>query len=222
VANKRPRALDLFCGAGGAGMGLHRAGFDVIGVDIKPQPRYPFAFIQGDALKPPVRLSDFDLVWASPPCQAHSSIAKQNRKRRPDTYHHPDLVADTRALISSARTWVIENVIGAPLVSPVMLCGSMFGLDVKRHRIFEAPFLIPTGQCVHRNHAPKYRSLDKRRAFAPARFVGVHGHLNYAGEKQIRQRAMGIDWMNDYELTQSIPPDYSEHVGRYALMALNH
>ena len=212
----RLRALDLFCGAGGAGMGLHRAGFDVVGVDIKPQRRYPFDFIQADALAPPVRLSDFDLIWASPPCQAHSTIAKQQRSRRPGVHHHPDLVSPCRDMLrASGLPWIMENVKGAPLENPVQLCGSSFGLDVHRHRLFQlSGFFVMSPPCVHANQAPRFRSLDKRRAGKLARVVGVHGHLNYSGERDLRQKAMGIDWMDDYELTQAIPPDYSEYLGR--------
>lgn len=214
------RALDLFCGAGGATRGLQMAGFNVTGVDIKPQPRYcGDEFIQADALAYP--LEGFDLIWASPPCQAHSSIAKQQRERRPGKHEHPDLVAATRdRLIASGRPWVIENVMGAPLRSPGMLCGSMFGLNLRRHRLFETPLPILWPQCVHHHQAPRFRSLNKRRGGKLARVVGVHGHLNYAGERGLREQAMGVDWMTDYELAQSIPPAYSEHIGRYAVMAI--
>lgn len=218
----RPRALDLFCGAGGAGMGLHRAGFDVTGVDLAPQPRYPFAFVQADALAPPVRLADFDLLWASPPCQAHSTIGKQQRARRPGAYAHRDMIAETRALlVSSGRPWIMENVKGAPLLNPVQLCGSSFGLDLHRHRLFElSGFFVLAPECVHVNQAPRFRSLDKRRAGKLARVVGVHGHLNYTGERELRERAMGVDWMSDRELTQAIPPAYSEFLAREAMAAL--
>ena len=223
------RLIDLFCCAGGASTGYAQAGFEVVGVDIQKQPRYPFPFIRGDALKPPVRLEDFDLVWASPPCQAHSTIGKQNRKRR--HYDHPDLVAPTRELIRTHPCWIMENVMGAPLAASVMLCGSMFGLDVRRHRLFETTFLVPHPPCQHEFHTPRFISLDKRRRLPVgqvsvhggsqlAGVVGVHGHLNYAGERKLREAAMGIDWMDDYGLTQAIPPAYSEHIGRYAMIAL--
>ena len=142
------RCLDLFCGAGGAGMGLHRAGFDVTGVDILPQPRYPFRFIMGDALAQD--LTGFDFVWASPPCQAHTAM----QHIRKNAHAHPDLIPAVRAKLESwGGPWVIENVKGAPLRNAVMLCGAMFGLRIAKHRYFETsfdlPFLLPP--CNHRD-----------------------------------------------------------------------
>ena len=116
------RLLDLFCGAGGAAMGYHRAGFDeIVGIDIVPQPNYPFTFVQGDALVPPIDLDAFDLIHASPPCQAYS-IA--NRLGHMDATRYPRFIEPTRALLAG-RVSVIENVEGAPLVEPYTLCGSM-------------------------------------------------------------------------------------------------
>ena len=232
----RPRLLDLFCGAGGAAMGYHRAGFEVVGVDIKPQPRYPFEFHQADALTFP--LDGFDAIHASPPCQAHSTIAKQRRALRPGTYDHPDLVPATRArLIASGLPYVIENVPTAPLVNPVQLCGSSFGLDVRRHRLFESNVPIMVLPCAHHWQTPRFRSLDRRlnrpkllsvvpvygtgRHCTPATVVGVHGDLNYPGERELREQAMGIDWMSVAELSQAIPPAYTEHIGTYLLADLN-
>jgi hypothetical protein len=127
----RPRALDLFCGAGGASMGLHRAGFEVVGVDACPQPEYPFAFVQADALTFP--LDGFAFVWASPPCQAFTAYKRRTDHVRP----RRNLIPAVRARLAAAGVpYVIENVVGAPLRVPVMLCGSMFGLDVQRHRLF--------------------------------------------------------------------------------------
>ena len=131
----KPRLLDLFCGAGGAAMGYHRAGFEVVGVDINPQPHYPFEFIQGDAVEVALdawRL--FDAIHASPPCQAYSWSAKRWAE-----VERAELVAPTRSLLADiGRPYVIENVVGAPLIDPITLCGEMFGLEVIRHRLFES------------------------------------------------------------------------------------
>jgi DNA (cytosine-5)-methyltransferase 1 len=141
----RPTAIDLFCGAGGVSMGLHRAGFDVIGVDLKPQPRYPFRFVLADALNPPLDLRHFDFIWASPPCQAFTPL----RALTGTTY--PNLIPKTREmLICSGIPWCIENVEKAPLGDYgflTLLCGTMFGLgtpdgraELRRHRVFETSF----------------------------------------------------------------------------------
>lgn len=237
---QRARLLDLFCSAGGAAMGYSRAGFEVVGVDIKPQPNYPFEFVQADALYWMEFYSttgyvgyQFDAIHASPPCQAHSTIAKQVRKRLPGRYEHPDLVAATRErLQATGLPYVIENVVGAPLENPIRLCGSSFGLDVERHRLFECSFPIMAMPCAHHWQTPRFRSLDKRRGLKrvvpvyggqiekTARVVGVHGHINYAGERELREKAMGIDWMSPYELTQAIPPAYTEYIGEYLLAAV--
>ena len=220
----RPRLLDLFCGAGGAAMGYSRAGFDVVGVDINPQPRFPFEFVQDDALNFP--LDGFDAIHASPPCQHASTIAKQCRALRPGTYEHPNLVPQTRELLRlSGLPYVIENVVGAELENPIMLCGSSFGLDVRRHRLFECSFPIMAMPCAHHWQKPRFRTLDKRRhnltSTVPvhgqgrqlASVVGVHGHLGYKGERDLRERAMGVDWMTPDELSQAIPPAYTEFIG---------
>ena len=228
----RPRLLDLFCGAGGAAVGYHRAGFDVVGVDVAAQPNYPFEFHEADAMTFP--LDGFDAIHASPPCQAHSTIAKQQRIRRPGAFDHPDLVDATRArLIAAGVPYVIENVEGAPLRNHIRLCGSSFGLDVRRHRLFECSMPVLAPPCAHHWQLPRFRSLDQRRGLKSvvpvygggqiaglASVVGVHGHHNYAGERELREAAMGIDWMSPYELTQAIPPAYTEHIGAYLLAEL--
>lgn len=213
-------------------MGYSRAGFDVTGVDINPQPNYPFDFVQGDALEFLDRMIAggtfewkgpglFDAVHASPPCQAHSSIAKQQRVRRPGAYEHPDLVDATRdRLLQWGLPCVIENVIGAPLKNAVTLCGSSFGLNVRRHRLFETHgFYVMALPCAHHWQTPRFRSLDKR-STSLASVVGVHGHINYTGEREIRELAMDVDWMSPYELAQAIPPAYTEHIGAYLLAEL--
>lgn len=173
----------------------------------------------------------FDAVHASPPCQAHSTIAKQQRVRRPGEYdeRHVDLVAETRELLkATGLPYVIENVRGAPLINPIQLCGSSFGLDVRRHRLFECSFPLMAPPCAHYWQTPRFISLDRRRgpkSVVPvhgggqlAGVVGVHGHHNYAGERELREKAMGIDWMTPYELTQAIPPAMTEYIGQ-ALLA---
>ncbi len=235
----KPKLLDLFCGAGGASMGYHRAGFEVVGVDIKPQPHYPFPYIQMDALelmdlfleggqmKSQGRgfyewygIKDFDAYHASPPCQFASTIAIQNRIRYPGKYDHPNLIPDTRLrLQATGKLYVIENVRSFCLVTPVKLTGSWFGLDVKRDRFFECNF--PAFDTpLSKWQRPRFRSLDKRRDGKLSAVVGVHGHINYAGEGELRRQAMGIDWMSDAELTQAIPPAYTEYIGKYLMQAV--
>lgn len=236
----KPRLLDLFCGAGGCTKGYQRAGFYVVGVDNKPQPNHcGEEFHQADALEvldtllagdtwQGYRLEDFAAIHASPPCQAHSTIGKQIRQRF-ESIEHIDLVAPTRELlVRTGLPYVIENVPGAPLVAAVTLCGSSFGLDVRRHRLFETNWGLMGPPCAHGWQTPRFRSLDKRRgakSVVPvhgssqlASVVGVHGHINYAGEQELRKKAMDIDWMSPYELTQAIPPAYTELVG-HQLMA---
>lgn len=157
-AVSRPRLLDLFCGAGGAAMGYYRAGFEVVGVDIKPQPHYPFEFIQMDALQAldvlllwsgeisssdhAYQLRAFDAIHASPPCQLFTALNALGIVGG----SHLNLIPETRERLESSRSlWVIENVPGAPLINPLMLCGMMFGLPLFRHRLFEIsiPYLQP-------------------------------------------------------------------------------
>lgn len=207
--SSRPLAIDLFCGAGGAGMGLHRAGFDVIGVDIRPQPHYPFTFVQGDALNPPIDLARADFVWASPPCQAHS------KTRRIHGYDYPDLIPQTRALLrKTGALTVIENVPGAPLVNAFMLCGTMFGLRVMRHRFFETSFHVLAPACGRHGGTNSHRGYS-----TGAAFITVAGN-NY--RRVEGAAAMGVDWETTrHELSQAIPPAYSEFIGHAALAFIN-
>lgn len=211
-----PRLLDLFCGAGGCAVGYHRAGFDVVGVDMKRQKNYPFSFVQGNALKPPFDLRDFDVIHASPPCQKYSVLAAMHPERE-----YPDLLEATRKLLErSGRIWVIENVATAPMEKSVglfgngiILCGSMFGLGVergelRRHRVFESSVPLKQPKCNHQRQA-----------------CGVYGHGGHSGKHRMLYRkeaaeAMGIDWMNRDEMTQAIPPAYTEFIGRQLMWAI--
>lgn len=223
------KALDLFCGAGGAAQGLKRAGFDfVLGMDIVPQPRYSgHRFIQCDVLDMQARgaaldgwhsgMADFDLIWASPPCQAYSDLAKRNG----NGHEWPKLIERVRALLKATHTaYVIENVEGAPLLDPVRLCGTQFPpLRVLRHRLFEANFKID--DLPHGKH-PKVHTFDKRKShFGKTNgwddFVQVTG----GGNSTLAQAsdAMGIGWMTKAEINEAIPPAYAEHIGRCFLDA---
>jgi DNA (cytosine-5)-methyltransferase 1 len=213
----RPRLLDLFCGAGGAAVGYHRAGFDVVGVDIKPQPRYPFEFYQADALT--FDLDGFDAIHASPPCQAYS--VANNIHGRID---HPRLVEPTRErLTASGIPYVIENVPRAPLHNPITLCGLTLGLNVKRHRLFECSFPVMTYPCA--GHDGDWLLVFGQTVLERGKRIGTTPN----GGGIIRRRhvgtdagreAMGIDWMSRDELSEAIPPAYTEHIGRYLLAEL--
>jgi DNA (cytosine-5)-methyltransferase 1 len=194
-------------------MGYHRAGFDVVGVDIVPQPNYPFPFIQADALHPPLDLLEFDAIHASPPCQAHvAGMAAANvALGRPST--HADLIPATRAMLrASGRLYVIENVEGAPLLAPIRICATAFGLPMYRHRLFESNVMLWGRQCEHDRQAEaKYWTSwcpngERRRA----KVVQVYGS---AADRHLWADAMGIDWMTPAELTQAIPPAYTQWIG---------
>jgi DNA (cytosine-5)-methyltransferase 1 len=207
------KLLDLFSGAGGAARGYHEAGFEVVGVDHVPQPNYPYEFHQADAMTYP--LDGFDAIHASPPCHDHSPVTGRNRKANGYKGTGWMLDAIVARLIDSGRPWVVENVGSANMPAGahvIKLCGSSFGLDVRRHRLFATNVAVFQLPCDHRWQTPRFRSLDYRRE-TKAGVVGVHGHLNYAGEADIRNRAMGIDWMTTRELSQAIPPAYTWHIG---------
>lgn len=211
----RPKILDLFCGAGGAAAGYNRAGFDVTGVDVRPQKNYPFQFIQADALEY-LRACGccFDVIHASPPCQAHTSLNAMWNSRQ-----HANLIPQTRELlISSGKPFVIENVPGAPLHVAFVLCGTMFGLgtecgaQLRRHRLFETNWdlsaMVP--MCLH----------------SRGRVIGVYGGHGRDRRRAVngqdfpvsaRSQAMGIDWMTGAELSQAIPPAYTEWIGTHLL-----
>ena len=221
------RLLDLFCGAGGAAMGYHRAGFEVVGVDIKPQPHYPFEFHQADALEYLTEHgAEFDVIHASPPCQAFSAMTNGRWKGR--VKNHPDLIEPTRKLLREiGRPYVIENVIGAPLIDPAMLCGTMFGLEtetgnqLRRHRLFETSFPVSlVSTCRHNNYSAigvygggqHPRRQSHRRSAERPMYAGTPGDSDFG--VTARRKVMGIDWMSGKELNQAIPPAYTEFIGK--------
>lgn len=212
----RPRLLDLFCKAGGAGMGYHRAGFDVTGVDIEPQPRYPFAFIQADALEyVAAHGHEYDAIHASPPCQWGTAYA-----RRPNHVHpSPNLIAIVREAIHWLRLpYVIEQPEHGRgyMHAPVLCCGSSFGLDIRRHRLFESDAALTVPNCDHSWQTPRFAPATNRANLRSTVEVGV-----WRIPLAIQQRAMGIDWMTRAELSQAIPPAYTEHIGRQLMAAIN-
>jgi DNA (cytosine-5)-methyltransferase 1 len=215
----RPLLLDLFCGAGGAATGYYQAGFDIVGVDVNHQPRYPFKFVQADALEylRTEDLSGYCLIHASPPCQGYSV----SRFRHPGK-EYPMLLEPVReALQATGLPYVIENVEGAPLIDAVTLCGSQFGLTcewpgngkvaLRRHRLFESTFPVP-------DPGPHDHSLLS---------VPVYGHgpsgrkarLKGTGHAQAERDVMRIDWMTREEINEAIPPAYTEYVGQHALLS---
>jgi len=204
------RLVDLFCGAGGVAEGYRRAGItDIVGVDLAPQPHYPFDFVQADAMTYP--LEGFDLIHASPPCQRYSVMTK--RWGRGES--HPDLIGPTRErLIAAGVPYVIENVVGArrELRDPIMLCGSGFGLAVRRHRLFESNIPLLGRLCQHGKE--------------PA--LQVNGHPGGSSKRDPKARfgslaewraGMGIDWMTAPELAEAIPPAFTEFIGQQIMRA---
>jgi DNA (cytosine-5)-methyltransferase 1 len=223
----RPRLLDLFCGAGGAAVGYERAGFEVVGVDLSPQKRYPFEFHRADAMWFP--LDGFDAVHASPPCQWYSVSANLPWVDVGDDYPLIELVRER--LVSSGLPYVIENVQGARdyMVEPLMLCGSAFGLPMWRHRLFElGGFFMLSPGCSHSEMAVQqtYTRKDRqgrvyKRRSLPV-YGGARGGTSFNGRRPTiaeARLAMGIDWMTWTEISEAVPPVYTEYVGA-GLMAL--
>jgi DNA (cytosine-5)-methyltransferase 1 len=227
----QPRLLDLFCGAGGAAVGYHRAGFEVVGVDIEPQPNYPFEFWKGDALKvldimrtggglqSAIYDRKWDAIHASPPCQKFTP-AQVIRGR-----DHGDLLTPTRELLDQLDLpYAIENVGGAPLarqsdlfgVHGLELCGSMFGLPLRRHRLFEITFPVMQPACRHAQQTEVVGVYGHTGTKATGNTSGNHGYL----AEDWRRAMGGIDWMNRDELAQAIPPAYTEYIGRYLIEAI--
>jgi DNA (cytosine-5)-methyltransferase 1 len=202
LTERKPRLLDLFCGAGGAAMGYSRAGFDVVGVDIRPQPNYPFEFVQADAMDCPCAwmISYFDAIHASPPCQHYAGVTAW----RGDRDMHPDLVARTRDLLErTGLPWVIENVREAPITGHVLLCGTRFGLPFRRHRHFETSWngWTLTQPC---RHSPADRSFD-------------HGGKQ---PESVYRDTIGCEWMTVAESREAVPPVYTELVGHQLMQHL--
>lgn len=217
---RRPRLLDLFCGAGGAAMGYYRAGFDVLGVDNNGSlaRHYPFEFVKGDALTYLRRHgTSFDVIHASPPCKLNT------RLKAFSAAHHKELIPTTRrALCKTGLPYVIENVEGAALIEPGTLCGSSFDLGVRRHRLFESNISgLPYPACDHERQAQlspgypvlRYHSGKPIAMMSPV--IGVYGRGQGLGlgESELWKQAMGIDWMTKDEMAQAIPPDYTEWLG---------
>jgi len=206
--------LDAFCCSGGAGMGYYLAGFEVIGVDIAPQPRYPFRFVQGDAV---AHIRDhgaeYDLVHASPPCQAGCTLTAGTNQGR----SYPQLIPATRAALeSTGRPWVMENVMGAPIRRDLTLCGEMFGLSVIRHRGFETGGGLTLDQPEHRRHRGRVAGMRHGQWFTGPYFA-VYGQGGGKGTVAQWQTAMGIDWTDvRRELAEAIPPAYTRHIGHQA------
>ncbi|MER6156765.1 SAM-dependent methyltransferase [Streptomyces sp. NPDC001868] len=201
------RVLDLFCCQGGAAKGYEDAGLDVTGVDLVPQPRYPYRFVQADALDY-VREhgAGFDFIHASPPCQFDSDCQRLQGNA------HPDLIAPTRAALeATGRPFVIENVRGAlpKLRTPVLLCGPMFGLDTYRHRYFETGGGFSLVQPRHPRHTAPQAKMG--RPVPPGHFGQFIG--NFSGVDHAR-RVMGVPWMNRDGIRECIPPAYTELIGR--------
>lgn len=207
MRTSKPRLLDLFCGAGGTAMGYSRAGFEVVGVDISPQKHYPFEFHRADAMTYP--LEGFDVIHASPPCQKYSACRTMHSCRDKE---YPDLIVPVRErLKKTGNLYVIENVKGAPLIEPIKLNGLMFHLKLFRERWFEintfilSPQIIKTNEVIGRNgFVSMVGGGDSGRGRIPA------NHRNIASWKA----ASGIDWMTAREMTQAIPPAYTEWIGK--------
>lgn len=224
---RKYKLLDCCCKAGGASMGYHNAGFEVVGVDIEPQPNYPFKFVQGDVLEilnDKDFISQFDVVTCSPPCQHYSKLKYLNGNVEKWEANHVDLVAPVReALIKTGKPYVIENVENAPLINPIKLCGSQFeNMYTQRPRLFESN--IPLKQ----PDTPVVRHKTLRLGQGPAEdgYITVAGTRNPKGMNDVQTRLYygfalgGIDWMTLEELTQAIPPVYTEFLGKQIIAYL--
>jgi len=196
------KCLDLFCCAGGAGEGYRLAGFDVVGVDIVPQPKNPHKIIIGDALAYAKKYGgEYDFIHASPPCQAYTKAGKQWRK---EGKQYPDLISATRNVLKEiGKPWVIENVPGSPLINPIMLNGSFFGMKVHRPRFFETSFYLPQPKVLYVKPVKMGRPIKKGDIIQP---VGHFSGVWYA------RKEMGLPWMGQKELAQAIPSAYTKWI----------
>lgn len=202
------RILDTFCGAGGAGMGYHLADFEVVGVDIVPQKHYPFEFHQADALEYIAEHGrEFDAIHASPPCQAYSRAKAVHRK------YHPDMIPETRrGLIASNKPYIIENVVLAPLRAQLMLCGTMFNLRCRRHRLFEANFDLgfPEFSCSCKGEVIRFNLFNLHNTFQRNSYLEKNG---YEHSSDALKDSLGVPWMNMDEAQEAIPPAYTQFIG---------
>jgi DNA (cytosine-5)-methyltransferase 1 len=212
----KPRLLDLFSCAGGAGTGYARAGFEVVGIDIDPQPNYPYEFHQADALEYLAEHGhEFDAIHASPPCQQFTAYGRSDTKGWRDNY--ANFLPQTQAALDQLDVpWVIENVPGAPLRDPMQLCGSSFGLDVRRHRLFESNVPLMSIPCDHSWQTPRFAPASNRTNLRRTVEVGV-----WRIPLGVQQEAMGMDWSTLRELSEAIPPAYTEFIGRQLLAHIN-
>ena len=210
------KLLDLYCKAGGASRGYQLAGFEVVGVDIKKQKRYPYEFIQADCLelmKDMDFLRSFDVIAASPPCQTHS-ITQHLRNAQGKSTDKIDLIPQTReALVASGKPYVIENVPGSPLINPIQMCGSHFDLKVRRHRRFESNLPLIGSPCKHKEQGKPVGVYGSMKDEIPG-----GGHTAKTIEQA--REAMGIDWMIWGELVEAIPPIYTQEIGKQLLLLM--
>lgn len=213
MEQKKFKLLDLYCCGGGATLGYEQAGFEVVGIDIEPQPKYRGTFIQADAIEYlKNNFHNFDAIHASPPCQEYSMASMQFRIRGKS---YPDLISKTRAeLIKTNKPFVLENVPGSPLINPIELCGAMFGLKTYRHRLFESNFKITP--LKHPTHIHKNAKMGRKAK--PEEFIQYVGH--FSGVKQVGEMT-GLTWLGQYELAQSIPPAYTKFIGKQLLSILS-
>ena len=206
----RPKILDLFCGVGGAASGYNRAGFEVVGVDIVEQPRYPFEFCHNDALRHMKRVlagvESYDAIHASPPCQAFTAYGRTGCVRD----DHPNLIPETREmLIASGLPYVIENVPGAPLIDPVQICGTGLGIRVRRHRLFETNWPLRGVPCAHKRFTDRiFPGSSNRPNGRTVMNVGEY-RVPLATQREV----MEMPWSDLYGIAQAIPPAYAEMIG---------